>query len=523
MTFETLKEMNIRVSLLTLIVSTFCCVQAATDSPSSKLRLLSLNFGCRDAFPIRVCDNCQTRFDLFADAISGKPGFEGLPDLQDVDVIIAQELSTVSQNFAQITAALEDLGFAHTTGEPLPTTDSIMCSNPATWDQEIKDLIGGLLGLDNGGLVIFSRHEIMATHNQNWCSHGYPTPAGYLATLLNVNDIPVVVFDLHTMHGVDSLREDIRKYQFGELSGVTRTLKESFMEADIPYSILLGGDFNEDSYTYQNEGANSACDKITSNITRVMFSNLNFDIKGACDAGKIGIPTWNPTDNGLTARFSDKNYHKLIDYLFQYSSSITTEGDIAINTVSQFKKIEGWEGQFCYNSFLGGAPGNIYTDTEYALTDHAVVTADFNLPPASGAPLDIKDKAINAFTSAIMVFNNDVVNNASCGQEGTLCWEDVDCCKSPNSWSSMQQHCDNLSCEPCSKIGESCGFQIEGSECCGIDEYNNHLGAHCDFDFSEFAGTCIPKYESGESCLFDNECISGTCSWNWSELGYVCT
>ena len=66
---------------------------------ASHFKVLSINFACRDTPTLVGCDNCDTRFDLFAQAFSGDTpagAFTGLPadGLASIDVILAQELGT---------------------------------------------------------------------------------------------------------------------------------------------------------------------------------------------------------------------------------------------------------------------------------------------------------------------------------------------------------------------------------------------------------------------------------------------
>ena len=50
-------------------------------TPTSTISVLSMNFACRDVFPLYGCDNCQTRFARIAEAFSGSnpEGYLGIP------------------------------------------------------------------------------------------------------------------------------------------------------------------------------------------------------------------------------------------------------------------------------------------------------------------------------------------------------------------------------------------------------------------------------------------------------------
>ena len=76
-------------------------------STATTLTVLTINFACRDVAPLSGCDNCATRFGLIADAISGTnlSAYSGLPDLDSVDVVIAQARLRMSTSVAHSTAA----------------------------------------------------------------------------------------------------------------------------------------------------------------------------------------------------------------------------------------------------------------------------------------------------------------------------------------------------------------------------------------------------------------------------------
>ena len=151
------------------------------------------------------------------------------------------------------------------------------------------------------------RYPILATSPHQWCMHGLPAPAGYLATLLQVptnarapptpttpstrqqrhaasrtddarGDLGkgdasvddalheaatpasatyVTVVNLHMNAEIDGpyvKASDMRTYQFGELSGFADHVKHAFSKgkgkgrAHTDHTVVIAGDFNEDLY-----------------------------------------------------------------------------------------------------------------------------------------------------------------------------------------------------------------------------------------------------------------------------------
>uniref|UniRef100_A0A7S2IEL5 EGF-like domain-containing protein n=1 Tax=Helicotheca tamesis TaxID=374047 RepID=A0A7S2IEL5_9STRA len=473
-----------------------------------ELTVMTLNFACRDTFPFSGCDNCQTRFDLLRKAILGDADFEGLPDLDLVDVILAQELGTEKENFEQISSALKDRGFQYTTGDPAPTADDSICSDPLVFDSDDKDAGSSISGLNSGGLVTWSKFPIVGTHAQNWCAHTFPLPAGYLSTLLDVgNGRAIAVINLHAMPEYDLQieAEDVRAYQFGELSGFAGELSNLFHDSNTPFSVILGGDFNEDIYSRNSLSANPGCGSITSDLVEQKFGSVGLHIRDACTSNKIGNPTWDPTRNDLAGRFSESGTHQVLDFLIQHSSSHAGNGPE--NVVSVLKSKTPWSGQFCEGYLDVPSSG-----TASALSDHNVVTATFQLP--QGTSTSNMDDALATYKNAINSWiNGNLVDNAACGQEGSGCGTDSDCCSKEHSWTSSGQYCNNLyQCEPCRELHGSCGPQIEGSMCCGYNDYKSDRGTHCEI-VGNLGAICIRKFVDGTSCLWDEECRSKRCIW----------
>ena len=92
-------------------------------STATTLTVLTINFACRDVAPLSGCDNCATRFGLIADAISGTnlSAYSGLPDLDSVDVVIAQARLRTLTHVVSSTAAAA----APRAPDPGPSTHSL--------------------------------------------------------------------------------------------------------------------------------------------------------------------------------------------------------------------------------------------------------------------------------------------------------------------------------------------------------------------------------------------------------------
>jgi len=478
------------------------------------------------------CDNCETRFNAMSEAFSGEAStaskYLGIPDLSTVDVIVAQELGTTPDKYTQITAVLYKRGFVYTSGAPSPVAADAQCSDPPgfLFDQTGKGLVSKLTGLESGGLITFSKHPIVKTVKHNWCAHTLPAPAGYLLTLLDVGQSrQVAVFNLHmmpeyTIAGIKA--EDVRAYQFSEVSSLADKLSAEFKEAGVSYSVVFGGDFNEDIYGMSSTSDQVQCDLVTSASAKSKFARIGIDLDAACDAGKIGKPTWDPTNNDLARRFSSNpSKHEALDLLVQHSSS-TAATEIARNTVHVLRTTDeaAWSGTFCDDS-TRGVLGETRSGTATALTDHNAVTAVFPLPLPSTSTT-VGGSATIAVDSVMSSWIGQVAA-ASCGQTGVICAIDGNCCNADYSWTGTEQHCSAFECKDCTPKGSSCQFQMKGSSCCGYDDYSSGSGTHCEFNWGS-TSTCIPKHAAGAKCWFDGECQSQRCEWEWGwwSSGYRC-
>ena len=500
-------------------------------APAPKLTVLSINFACRDVAPLAGCDNCKTRFDLMASAISGAPGFSGVANFTDVDVVIAQELGTSEHNFAQITAALSSRGFTHTTGAPAPTASDPHCANPPGpfFSLTAKKAFSALSGLQSGGLVTFSKHPIVKSARQNWCAHNLPAPAGYLSTLLDVGGVATLVVNVHLFPEYDFgiQAADVRTYQFSELSAYANAATAMLRATGSPFAVVLGGDFNEDAYGLTSTANGRRCERISVGAATKLAS-VSLDVHAACASGAIGVPTWSPSTNDLSARFTEGNKHEVLDYIVMHSSSSEAKPPAAPNSVATLKANAKWSGTFCDSSSLGTLGGTRRGEAS-ALTDHNSVTATFRLPDAPADRATALFWTTNAFNMMLRPWvTSKGAQEASCGQTGALCASDSNCCEARVSWSGVEQHCDRTSftCAACVPLGGSCGstlLQIEGSPCCGDDDYSPGNGAHCEMTLS--GPTCVRKFNRGHTCLYDTECQSRNCKteyWLWWPTGRKC-
>jgi len=413
---------------------------------------------------------------------------EGLPDLDQVDVVLGQELSTDLQNFSQISDALAARGLVHTNGRPAPRANDNICKDPLRLGTDFP-------GIDNGGLVTWSRYPILGSHKQNWCAHSFPVPAGYMVSFLDLGyGRFAAVMNLHAMPEYDVIipesAEGIRSYQFGEISGFASELSESLSANGVSFSFIIGGDFNEDAYHLESKDSGVDCSLITDDSVKQKFESLNMDVLQACENGVIGEPTWDPTNNDLADRFSDSPTHEVLDYLIQFASSTTSENPV--NDVSVLKTKTPWNGQFCKDDY------ETYQDTAFALSDHNIVTASFTIPDT--IPGSTFAKAKQAAIPSIKNWNQVEVDNAACGQIDAVCWTDANCCTVDYSWTGQGGQCDGIYCDRCSLVTESCGIQIEGSECCGYYDYTSGSGTHCEtYSIFNPSAHCVLNHEKGKT------------------------
>lgn len=501
-----------------------------STAPDADLRVVSMNFACRDVGQLAGCDNCPVRFAEIAKAFRdpGSAAYSGVPDLREVDVLFAQELGTSPEKYAVITEALEAAGLIYSTGAPGPTAADPQCSDPPLllFGDAARAAGSALSGLDSGGLVTFSRHPITAAHKQNWCGHNLPVPAGYQVTMLDVGGVSVLGINLHAFpqfdFGVDP--EDVRAFQFTEVGALADKLAAAMRGAGASFATVLGGDFNEDAYALGHEAAAADCGKVADAQVIAKLAAVGLDLPAACAAGAVGAPSWDPTHNDLAARFSHGAAHEVLDYVIRHSAS-DPSGSPAVapprNVVRPLKKTEAWAGSFCESATLGTL-GTTYPGTAHALTDHNVVTASVPLPrpaPASGAAATAFRDVIGAWVGL------SGADAASCGQAGdgwgTVCASDAGCCGADYAWAGSENHCSLArECSHCSILGEGCN--TGASSCCGQSDYSSGTGQQCELGLGGFV--CIPKLDQGERCVFDDECHSRGCDWSWEWLssGYFC-
>jgi hypothetical protein len=469
----------------------------------STVNVMTWNMACRDFSPYAGCDNCDTRMAHIADAIDGKVGYEGLPNFDDLDVIVGQELFTDTATFQKITDALKRKGFTHVTA-PMPDASSPQCGTPI----QLGAKLAGVKKGDNGGLVMWSRYPVKSFKSRLWCAHAFPTYQGYTTALLEVEGRNVVMFNMHMMPEISELQsEDIRMYQFSEIVNLAKDIDTKLSATGAAYSIIVGGDYNEDAYSMNHTGAFSDCNKITDTDVKTKFHALNFDLDDSCQKGAIGASTWDPTVNDLAAKFSSSGKHEVLDYLIEYAHS----GAFAdtLNVVHNLRYTSGWTGQFCNDAFQGEISGTT-SGTVRSLSDHNAVVARFALPAMNASTPNVT----TVFNTA---FDQFAVQTAACGQADAACVVDSNCCRSPEyAFDGHGYQCNMGTCERAKLEGESCSWISQGSECGWYNEYGTGKGLHCDTSFGSSSGKCVEKYTAGSSCVFDHECDSGECSVTFS-------
>ena len=312
----------------------------------------------------------------------------------------------------------------------------------------------------------------------------------------------VVAINLHMMpeYNLASIKgRDIRTYQFSEIVNLVKELEADLKSTQAPFTIVLGGDFNEDAFALKGRSTVPNCNLITHSETIRNFKAMNFDVRSACQHKLIHKATWDPTANDMAGKFSKSGTHEILDYVIMHSSS-GQEYDVP-NTVYSPRYTRGWWGIFCHATAAGYLKG-IYFDRAKSLSDHQLVTANIPLPEATGSSA----AAVNAFNAS---FDGFPVQRASCGQTGTTCLVDSNCCRDTEyAFDNQATQCSHGSCKMCRAEGERCNWWVEGSECCGFDKYPG--GMHCEY------GRCMRKFSRGRWCNSNSECDSRQCRWGWT-------
>lgn len=460
----------------------------------------------------------------------------------------AQELAVSNKEMEGLADAFRARGFtyrSYSTEAAKPTREDSQCGDPLDFSSiqwmsltglaPFIALLNGVLDDVNGGLVTWSRFPIKKIVSRQWCTHGFPTPAGYLTTVLDVAGTAVTIINLHMMPHFDILQGidyDIRTHQFGELSRFADIVSKATASVNAPAAVVLAGDFNEDAYnlklhTVDRQGWAAPC-SIASMIGRdgrlaTMFKQVGLDLHSACDAGKIGTPTWDTTKNDLADLFSDGGKLEILDYIVRHSYNGGTGGaveDVGEASALTLAAATPWTGTFCESSEFGTSMGmGTYSKKVTALTDHQAVLTRIPIPVSnaasysgysgSGFGREPLAEVLSKLDDALARFDKGGAQEAACGQKDTRCLLDEHCCVGQNVWGQNvpDLECSYGKCDACSEMGGRCGAG-EGSDCCD--------GLHCellsiDFDAGLEQGTCISVYGHGEDCLFDAECDSQDC------------
>lgn len=197
-------------------------------------------------------------------------------------------------------------------------------------------------------------------------------------------------------------------------------------------------DFNEDLYQLNSESDSVDCALMTDSEMLQKYSSINFDVTAACAAGAIPQPTWSPTQNDLTARFtSNPKKHESLDFLMLQDSKPAAAA-AANATRHLFKKDVPWSGTFCKSSTLGTI-GDTETADVHSLTDHLPVTAKFSLPSGDASTITAAATAWKEFQTE---WSETDMQKSSCGSlETTRCLKDSNCCGSPYSLDGINYVC----------------------------------------------------------------------------------
>ena len=505
------------------------------------LSVMTWNLACRDTEWFGGCDNWVERFAKIAEAINGAADVVDFPDLRDVDVLLTQEVNTTSATFRPIADAMAARGFFEVFG-PYPDASSARCRAPFYWGAphdepaNIRDGARHLAG-DNGGLVMWSKHPVLAFSSFGWCVNGWPTYHGYSAALVNMNGRFVVIFNLHTQAEFDFVAyqgllptlpdisaEHVRMYQFSEIANLARSLRAQFSRVGAEVTIVVAGDLNEDAYGGSSRDAAVDCHRIDNRLTAAKFQVLGCDLQAECVAGKIGEPTWNTDRNTLAAQFGSPRSFELLDYVLRVDPDSIVEQPV--NQVFHPRSTDGWPGTFCSDPTLGKLSPRT-NGVAKALSDHEPVLATLRLTNAASAkPSNV---IAAAFRAGLDGFD---ARAGACGQADTQCGDNTNCCASEDvSHDGFSYQCATVfdqsdiqrpgynTCQPCVKRGEPCRWTA--GECCGSDTFPQ--GNYCKQISFDSAFACSPKESEGASCRLNEECQSDSCrKTGWFEFGEHC-
>eukprot|EP00929_Paragymnodinium_shiwhaense_P043855 TRINITY_DN22528_c0_g1_i1.p1 TRINITY_DN22528_c0_g1~~TRINITY_DN22528_c0_g1_i1.p1 ORF type:complete len:581 (-),score=115.28 TRINITY_DN22528_c0_g1_i1:447-2189(-) len=478
----------------------------APPSPTRHVNIMTWNMACRGFGMFKKCDNCEQRFQQIARAIDGESGFSGVPDFASLDVIMAQEVfiedfddELKKQTIDLVDAALEKKGFkrlAASTGSRPLDTDPIC--NVTIYPHWVQQHIPDFLDQPNGGLVMWTKLEVLGFRARRWCKNIFPGPQGYTVAHLRKDGVNIFAFNSHMAPEVTIgplQAEGVRAMQFAELAAEAKTLSAAFEGS--PYAITFSGDTNEDAYHLSNTKPNPACEDLGEAETlRSRLAAVGItDITAKCKEGLFGAPTWDIVHNDIARRFSTTGKIQVLDYISIIQASQAT--GMPINNVHRFEKTGGWRGQFCATPAT--AAGCCEEVLAHALSDHYPVTAAVPLPAAR---MTGQGNAQAAFQSAVQSFDPAPF---SCGQEGTQCLPMPGfCCEDPrHALDGKPKSCWMGKCTTCKAEGGQCIFD---TDCCGFHNASDS-SLHC------YYNTCTAKRRKGESCMTGSSCSSGHCSW----------
>ena len=91
---------------------------------------------------------------------------------------------------------------------------------------------------------------------------------------------------------------------WGECRCQSLYLSTEFAAAGVSYSVLFGGDFNEDIYGRNSRSDQPQCELVTSSLANSKFASIGIDVAAACQNGKIG----QPKHNWCCGRWIPKNW-----------------------------------------------------------------------------------------------------------------------------------------------------------------------------------------------------------------------
>jgi hypothetical protein len=406
------------------------------QSLAETVGVMTANMACRSG-TLQMCDNCRARFEEIASAMTDGTSatYLNMPDFDNLDVIIAQELFVEEGDelLAILDKGMQAKGFTRV-GLPGPNQNDMQCPDSFVPDT-VQEAGSYAAELPNGGLVTWTKLKVIDIHARKWCFNVFPSYHGYTAALLQKDDVNILVFNSHFAPELPEFGETfqtfaqhIRSYQVSELKNEALWFVKMFGDQGLPYTVIFGGDSNEDALGYSNKDQPEFKCSLLSSTPRVgkFFEAIGLpDLNGQCQKGVVSDYTWHWRENDIVSR--SRQAYELLDFVTVLSKSgspvVTSQSPM---TCHHFKKATPFQAKFCQDMVTGGEP--LIEGELQSLSDHDPVTTTITIPDASSTST-ISDSALKTlFRDTINKFN---AQEAACGQETVACFMNSMCCRNP--------------------------------------------------------------------------------------------